>query len=68
VGVIHDLNLAASFGNQILLLSESRMLSFDTPQHVLTAQNIKDVYKLESTVLNNQGLHHIVFSGIDCAK
>ena len=40
----HDLNLAAQFCDQILLLKEGRMSGLGRPSEVLTEQTIRDVY------------------------
>jgi iron complex transport system ATP-binding protein len=49
ISVSHDLNLAASFSNRVLLLAESggdgsTIFSAGTPQEVLTSSNIETVY------------------------
>lgn len=44
VVITHDLNLAAEFADKILLLKEGGMVAFGSPQDVLTALNINDVF------------------------
>ena len=46
----HDLNLAAQFCDQILLLKEGRMAGLGSPSEVLTEQTIRDVYHCEVIV------------------
>lgn len=50
VGVVHDLQLAARFGEQILLLKDGRILSSGPTTDVLTSDNIKTAFGLEPEV------------------
>lgn len=43
--IIHDLNLASTYCNKLLLMSEGRLYKNGTPQEVLHYQTIEDVYK-----------------------
>lgn len=43
--VLHDLNLAAAFADRMVLLRQGRIAYIDTPEQVLTADNLSDVYK-----------------------
>ncbi|MFC1585927.1 ABC transporter ATP-binding protein [Fibrobacterota bacterium] len=51
--VMHNLNLAARYCSKLLLLSRGKTVSFGTPEHVLTAQNLNRVFKLEATIINH---------------
>jgi iron complex transport system ATP-binding protein len=61
VGVVHDLNLAARFANQILMLSGGRIVANGTPAEVLTAERIEQVFGVEPTMVQTQdsGIHLI---------
>ncbi|HYW71541.1 MAG TPA: heme ABC transporter ATP-binding protein [Pyrinomonadaceae bacterium] len=62
VGVVHDLNLAARFADQIVLLNEGRVIATGAPAEVLTQQNIRSVFAVEPTFVSaNQSGVHIVF-------
>jgi iron complex transport system ATP-binding protein len=43
--VSHDVNLAAMYGDQLLLLNEGRIECQGRPDEVLTFQMLEDVYK-----------------------
>ena len=43
--VIHDLNLASEYCDQLILVNEGKIHTQGTPEDVLTFQNIEDVYK-----------------------
>jgi iron complex transport system ATP-binding protein len=55
VGVVHDLNLAARFADQIVLLSHGRVLSAGEPADVLTADRIRDVFEIEPRFVRDDG-------------
>jgi iron complex transport system ATP-binding protein len=61
VGVVHDLNLAARFADQIVLLSDGRVVATGTPAEVLTAERIRDVFGVEPTFVpvEQSGVHLI---------
>jgi iron complex transport system ATP-binding protein len=62
VGVVHDLNLAARFADQVVLLSEGRVVAKGAASEVLTAENIRSVFSVEPTfVSHDQSQPYIVF-------
>ena len=61
VGVVHDLNLAARFADQIVLLNEGRVVANGTPADVLTAERIQAVFEVTPTFVPSEhsGMHLI---------
>ena len=61
VGVVHDLNLAARFADQIVLLNHGRVTASGAPAEVLTHERIRDVFGVEPTFVpaGQSGLHLI---------
>ena len=61
VGVVHDLNLAARFADQILMLSGGRIVANGTPAEVLTTERIQQVFGVEPTMVQTEtsGIHLI---------
>jgi iron complex transport system ATP-binding protein len=61
VGVVHDLNLAARFADEIVLLNQSRVVAAGTPTEVLTADRIRDVFRVEPIFVSTEhaGIHLI---------
>jgi len=45
--ITHDLNLASEFADQILLLKRGRVAAKGTPNQVLTAENLREVFEVE---------------------
>jgi iron complex transport system ATP-binding protein len=47
---LHDLNLAAQYCDKLILLKDGRLFADGTPQQVVTAENIRAVYGMESHI------------------
>ncbi len=50
IGVVHDLNLAAKFGDQITVLKNASILTNGTKEAVLTKEHIQLAYQLEPII------------------
>jgi iron complex transport system ATP-binding protein len=61
VGVVHDLNLAARFADQIVLLSEGQVVAVGSAADVLTLENISRVFGVQPTFVPLQSGVHLVF-------
>jgi len=62
VGVVHDLNLAARFADQIVLLNHGRVVAAGTPDEVLTADRIREVFGVNPTFVRaEQSGIHLIF-------
>ncbi|WP_379963429.1 heme ABC transporter ATP-binding protein [Epilithonimonas sp. UC225_85] len=48
--VLHDLNLAAQFADNILLMEKGHVLSYGKPEKVLTAETISKAYSFPCTI------------------
>jgi iron complex transport system ATP-binding protein len=53
IAALHDLNLAASYADEIVVLAAGRVVASGTPASVLTAGMLRDVYRVEATVLDH---------------
>ncbi|MFH1783056.1 MAG: ABC transporter ATP-binding protein [Candidatus Omnitrophota bacterium] len=53
IAIMHDLNLASSYCNDLILLSEGRVKKQGTPQEVLDYKIIEEVYKTVVIVKDN---------------
>ncbi|MBK9529827.1 MAG: ABC transporter ATP-binding protein [Acidobacteria bacterium] len=53
VVITHDLNLAAEFADEILLLKDGRIAAKGAPSEVLTAENIDDVFGVKVLLDSN---------------
>jgi iron complex transport system ATP-binding protein len=61
VGVVHDLNLAARFADQIVLLDHGRIVANGKAAEVLTAERIEEVFAVRPTFVPSEhsGIHLI---------
>jgi iron complex transport system ATP-binding protein len=61
VGVVHDLNLAARFADQLVLMNRGRVVANGTAAEVLTAESIRAVFGVEPTFVpvKQSGVHLI---------
>ncbi len=50
---LHDLNLASMFSDRIIMLKAGSIFADGSPEIVLTTDNIKSVYEVE-TILHNE--------------
>ncbi len=48
--VTHDINLAAEFSDQVLLMKQGRTIAFGKPQEVFTPELLKEVFSVEVLV------------------
>lgn len=48
--VLHDLNLAASFCDEIIIMKEGRIIKHGTPKDMITVENIHQIYGLDCNI------------------
>jgi iron complex transport system ATP-binding protein len=53
IAVLHDINLAAQYADQLFFLKEGQLVSHGSPADILTSGLIKDVFNVETTILDN---------------
>jgi len=53
IAVLHDLNLAAQFSQEIILLNKGKIMAYGPPEQVLTARNIRESYNIDVVVASN---------------
>ena len=61
VGVVHDLNLVSKFADEVVLLSEGKLLSQGETNSVLTKQYIKEAYHLEPVFHTENNSRYLFF-------
>ena len=60
--ILHDINLAARYSDSILLLENGKIHTMDTPEKVITRENIKEVYQIDVDVMKieNTNIPYII--------
>lgn len=51
VMVLHDLNLAAQYADNLLVLKDGKLIAQGTPKNVMTPQLVEDVYGVKADVI-----------------
>ena len=51
---LHDLNLAASYSDKIIMLKNGDLLMYDTTDKIFTKENIKEVFEVESEITKSK--------------
>jgi iron complex transport system ATP-binding protein len=63
--VMHDINLAARYADNMVVMKEGSVYSHGTPKEVLTKKMIREIYKINSEIyVNKQGKQVIEFVDI----
>lgn len=60
---IHDIDIAARFSDQILLIHNGKIHAFGPPQEVLTPEIIAEVFSVDVTILDDSDSLRIVIQG-----
>ncbi|PZF72528.1 heme ABC transporter ATP-binding protein [Taibaiella soli] len=61
VGVVHDLNLAAKYGDQLVLMLNGQIAASGETANVLTPENIEAAYKIKATVVYHNNAPYLLF-------
>lgn len=65
--ISHDLNIAARYSDNIVLMHEGRVFAVGTPREVLTEDNIRRVYGVECRILDDDGRPYIMLLDEMCS-
>lgn len=60
IAVLHDLNLASIFSDQIILINSGKIIDKGIPSEVISTKNIKDVYNLSVEINFNNNCPSII--------
>ena len=55
VSVLHDINLAAQFGDHLYFMKEGKIAAAGAPAEILTPALIKEIFDVDSTVVQHPG-------------
>ena len=58
--ISHDLNIAAKYSDYMIMLSKGSIFAIGTPSEVLTKENIKAVYDVDSEIIDSHGRPHLI--------
>ncbi|MGI6472300.1 MAG: ABC transporter ATP-binding protein [Candidatus Methanomethylophilaceae archaeon] len=58
--ISHDINIASKFSDKMILMSEGTIYSVGTPGEVITEDNIRSVYGVNSKIIDDEGTPHVI--------
>lgn len=60
---VHDLNIAATYCDRLILMKKKKVFDIGTPKEMLTRENIKALFDIDTTIIENEktGRLNIIF-------
>ncbi len=58
--ISHDLNIAARYSDYVVMMYDKSIYRIGTPGEVITEENIREVYKVESKVIENDERPYVI--------
>ena len=58
--ICHDINIAAKYSDEIILMHEGSIFAVGTPKEVITEENLRTVYNVSSIVIDDLGSPHVI--------
>ncbi len=58
--ISHDINIAAKFSDEIIMMHDGSVYAVGTPQEVITEDNLRVVYGVESEIVDDGGTPHVI--------
>ena len=58
--ISHDINIAAKYADQVILMYQGKVYDVGTPNDVITESNLKTVYGVTSNVVTDDGRPHVI--------
>lgn len=60
VMISHDINISAKFSDKMILLKDGTIFATGTPDEVITKKNIREVYGVDSEIIEFEGHPHVI--------
>ena len=58
--ISHDINIAAKYADEIIMLNDGTIYAVGTPQEVITEDNLRVVYGVKSKIIDDDGAPHVI--------
>ena len=58
--ISHDINIAAKYSDQIVMMHQGKIFAIGSPKEVITEENLRAVYGVESKIVNDEGAPHVI--------
>lgn len=66
--VIHDINLAARYSSELILLKDGKIISKGIPDEVINKENIEDAYNINTIIEKNKYTDSLYLTPIDIKR
>lgn len=66
--ISHDLNIAARYSDNVIMMHGGKIFAVGEPYEVLTVENIRHVYGVESRIIDDNGSPYIVLEDEQCGS
>ena len=65
--ISHDLNIAAKYSDNVIMMHKGGIFAVGTPSEVMTCENIREVYGVDCTIIDDEGTPHLIMhdEGVD---
>ena len=60
VMICHDINIAAKYSDEIIMLHDGSIYAAGTPKDVITEENLSAVYGVRSRIVDDDGRPHVI--------
>ena len=60
--ISHDINIASKFSDKVIMLKDGSIYAAGLPSEVITKENIREVYGVDSEILESNGRPHVVLN------
>ncbi|MDR0383314.1 MAG: ABC transporter ATP-binding protein [Spirochaetaceae bacterium] len=57
---LHQLDLVARFADKVIVISDGRVYDYGTPEKTLTAKTFRDVYRMNTEIINKDGAAYVI--------
>lgn len=64
VMISHDLNLAAKYSDNIVMLANKKVFAVGSPEEVITPENVKAVYDVDCEVITSEGRPFMIIKDV----
>ena len=58
--ISHDINIAAKYSDEVIMMKKGTIYAVGTPKEVITEENLREVYGVESVIIEDQGMPHVI--------
>ena len=63
--ISHDLNIAAKYSDNMILMSKGKIHSVGKPHEVITESNLREIYNISSRIIDDHGRPHVILEDDD---